>query len=254
MFGQTNHNDNRYYRHARHRKKECDIGFWVRADDLEDAIMTHLFSMYGDVENMEKAMLQAIPDNSKIEKLREQEQTLKKQLEKTDGQRQRLIKSIANGLISDDEAEKVIEEIRERDTLLKDEIEKIRPQIENVPIEALIKKRAKLIKRTLQAIFSRPGRLSKMSFKDKRKFVESAFGGKDAEGNRCGVYLHKPKKPGGPVTYEIKGVFADIQGQLPMSEKETERIFEHGFDSGPNSKKVDIVNKCHAHYGLCLYK
>jgi hypothetical protein len=81
MFGQTNHNDNRYYRHARHRKKECDIGFWVRADDLEDAIMTHLFSMYGDIENMEKAMLRAIPDNLKIEKLRKQKQAFEKQLE-----------------------------------------------------------------------------------------------------------------------------------------------------------------------------
>jgi hypothetical protein len=57
--------------------------------------------------------------------LREQKKTLKKQLEKTDGQRQRLIKSIAKGLISDDEAEKVIKEIRQRDTLLKEEIEKI---------------------------------------------------------------------------------------------------------------------------------
>ena len=61
MFGQTNnHNANRYYRHPRHRKKECDIGFWVRADDLEDAIMLRLFKMYGDIENMEKAMLRVI--------------------------------------------------------------------------------------------------------------------------------------------------------------------------------------------------
>jgi predicted transcriptional regulator len=199
---------------------------------------------------MEKAMLRAIPDNKNIEKLRDQKQTFEKQLEKAAQEKHRLIKSIAKGLISDDEAEKVITEIRERDVLLKDEIEKIKPQIANVPTEIQIKRKAALIKKTLRDIFTRPARLDKMSFEDKRKIVQSAFGGKDAEGNRYGVYLHKPAKVGEAVTYEIKGVLDDIQGQLPMSEEEIERINLFGS----SGKKEDLYSKCHAHHGLCVYK
>lgn len=238
MHGETNRNKNRYYRHARHRKVECDIGFWVRADDLESAIMVHLFRMYGDIDEIQKSMLRAIPDNSKVEEMRDQKQILKKQLEKADAELQRVIKAIAKGLISDDEAEKAVAGIRERETLLKGEIEKIRPQIENVPTKDLIKKRAKLIKRQLEAVYTRPGRLKKMTFDNKRKIIESAFGGKDAKGKRFGVYLHKPDKAGGPVTYETKGIFEDVQGKLPMSKKEIERI----FDLESNSNEVDFLS------------
>jgi len=63
-----------------------------------------------------------------------------------------------------------------------------------------------------------------MSFEDKRKIVQTACGGKDAKGNRYGVYVKKPDKIGEPLTYEIRGVLADIQGQLPMSLKDIQNI------------------------------
>ncbi len=236
MFGQTNHGDRRYYRHPRYRKKECDISFWVRADDLEGAVIAHLFGMYGDIENMEKAMLRAIPDASRIGELREQEEGLKKRLEKAEGERQRLIKSIAKGIISDSEAERTILEIRERTSLLTEEIEKIRPQVEKVPTEGQIRRKAKLIKRTLEGIYTRPGRLSKMSFDDKRKLAQMVFAGKTPEGARCGVYVKRSGKAGEPVIYEIKGLFGDIQDRLPVSSKQ------------------DSFSKCHAHNGFCVYK
>ncbi|HEA66901.1 MAG TPA: hypothetical protein ENI07_08800 [Desulfobacterales bacterium] len=215
MYGQTNNGSGiRYYRHARHRKIECDIGFWVPASDLEDAIMTHLFKIYGDIDEMQKSMLRAIPDNSKVEKLRDQKQAFGNELEKVEGKLQRVIESIADDLISTDEAKKVIEKIREREILLKGEIEKIRPQVENIPTKEQIHRRAKLIRRQLEVVYFRPGRLKKMTFDNKRKIIQTAFGGKDSEGARHGVYLSKPEKAGGPVTYEIKGIFEDVQGQL----------------------------------------
>lgn len=190
-----------------------------------------------------------IPDVAKIEELRKQRQTLFKQLENAEGERQRIVKAIAKGIISDHEAEKTIREIRTRETLLKGEIEKITPQVENVPTEGQIRRKAKLIKRTLEGVFTRPGRLSKMSFEDKRKIVQSAFGGKDANGNRYGVYVHKPAKAGKPVTYEIKGVFADIHGLLPMSEKEAQKILEFG-----SAVKQNIFSECDAYYGFRFYQ
>jgi site-specific DNA recombinase len=262
MFGQTNHSTRRYYRHQRFRKRECDVGCWVRADDLEDAVMVHLFSMYGDIENMEKAMLRAIPNSSKVAELRKQKQILEGQLEKAEKERQRLIKSIAKGIISDAEATKVIQGIRDREMLLTEEIEKIRPQIEKVPTEKQIKMKAELIKRTLEGIYARPGRMSKMSFEDKRKIVQTACGGKDAKGNRYGVYVKKPDKIGEPITYEIRGVLADIQGQLPMSLKDIQNILgleeeyvgHYNPLNGKSKVKQDMFSKRHAHHSLCFYQ
>ena len=260
MFGQTNHSNRRYYRHARHRKKECDIGFWVRADDLEDAVLVNLFGMYGDIENMERAMFRAIPDTAKIGRLREQKHTLEKHLENVDTERKRLIKSIAKGIISDADAKETIGEIKERETILTEKTEKIGLELEKVPSENQIKRKAALIKRTLAAVYTRPGRLSKMSFEDKRKIVQIACGGKDAKGTRCGVYIKKPVKAGEPVTYEIKGVFTDIQGQLPLSLKDIQEILclenEYVGDYNPLKPKVkqDTLSKRYAHHCLCVHQ
>ena len=260
MFGQTNHNERRYYRHARNRRKKCDVGFWVRADDLEDAVIVNLFRMYGDVENMEKAMFRAIPDKSKMSKLREQKQTLEKQLEKAAGERKRLIKSIAKGTISDADAKEAIREIKERETILTEKIGKIRLELEKVPSESQIKRKAALIKRTLAAVYTRPGRLSKMSFEDKRKIVQMACGGKDAKGARCGVYIKRPAKTGEPVTYEIKGAFSDFQGQLPMSLNDIQEILglenEYVGEYNPLKPKVkqDTLSKRYAHHCLCVHQ
>ena len=119
--------------------------------------------------------------------------------------------------------------------MLKDEIEKITPQVKNTPTKEQIASKARLIKRTLRGVYTREGRLKKMTFEDKRKLAQSAFGGKDVEGRRFGVYVNKPDIQGGSVAYEIKGILEDFQGQLP-------------------SKKEDLLSKCHAHHGLCVYK
>jgi len=67
MFGQTNRHGKRYYRHARHRKKECrSSGLYVPAHDIETAILVNLFSMYGDSAALERAIKKAIPDMSEL--------------------------------------------------------------------------------------------------------------------------------------------------------------------------------------------
>jgi hypothetical protein len=124
-----------YYRHHKKRfdnKCYCENWSHIPAEGLENAVMVHLFKMYGDVSSMEKSMLRAIPDVSKINNLREQKKTLEGQLKKTERERLRLIKSIAKGIISDTDAEETIKGIRERANLLTEEIEKITPQIEKL--------------------------------------------------------------------------------------------------------------------------
>jgi hypothetical protein len=68
----------------------------------------------------------------------------------------------------------------------------------------------------------------------------------------------KPDKIGEPVTYEIRGVFADIQGQLPMSLKDIQNILgleeEYVGHYNPLKVKQDMFSKRHAHNSLCFYQ
>jgi len=101
-----------------------------------------------------------------------------------------------------------------------------------------------------------------MSFEDKRKIVQTACGGKDAKGNRYGVYVKKPSENGDPVTYEIKGALSDVSGNLPMPLKEIQRLLgiegEYRGDYNPLEGKSpaeqDIFSQRHAHYGLCIHQ
>ncbi len=249
MFGQTNHQTKRYYRHPRNRDrvKQCDKLLYVPADDIEKAVLVHLFKMFGDVSNLQKAMKKAIPDLSKIKKLREQKTGFEKELEKTESKRQRIVKAIADGILNLKDARSQMDEIREREALLNQEIENINPQIENVPDEKQIMKKAALTKRTIEAIFGSYARLGKMSFRDKRKLCQTAFDGKDSEGNRLGVYVQKADDK---ITYTIKGAVMDVKGKLPISRKEVQRILEIDAEVG----EQDIDSKCHAHYSVRVYQ
>lgn len=72
MFGQTNHSTVSYYRHARNRKNACGHpGFWVRADDVETAVFMHLFSAFGNIPELERAIEKATPNKERVDQLRE---------------------------------------------------------------------------------------------------------------------------------------------------------------------------------------
>ena len=69
MFGQTNHNGHRYYRHAHtERAKQCSLTPrpWVRCDELEDAVLLHVLDCFGNPKAVQKAIEDATPNKSKV--------------------------------------------------------------------------------------------------------------------------------------------------------------------------------------------
>jgi uncharacterized small protein (DUF1192 family) len=231
MFGQTNHGNRRYYRHARERVTPCNPSLWIRADELEQAVLVHLFSMFGDVAAMEKAVSRAIPDHSKLGAMREQKETLGDKLAGVGREKQNLIRAIAKGTLSDDEAETALQEVREREALLKSEIEKLSAQLENLPTEKQIRRRARLVQKVIESVYSSGHRLPEMSYEEKRELVKRAFAGKDAEGNRLGVYVHRTDDPERPWAFTIRGILEEPrQGLLPIQPIEVEELL--GVEEG----------------------
>jgi site-specific DNA recombinase len=252
MFGQTNHNGRRYYRHIQKglRERICDPKLWVRADELEKDVIVRLFATLGDGQGMEKAIQRAIPDRAKIGELREKKKFLQSELSKAEGQKNRLIKSIAKGIVSEEEAKAEITEIRERQSSINAKIESIEPQVVNVPDEEQIRRRAKMIQRMVSQIYRLPSRLKRMSFEERRQLVSSFFAGKDARGSRLGIYVSKAKS--GEVEYEIRGMVQSFKGTLGDLDMLPYVNVEY-LEELKEAVKQDMSDKCHAHHGFRLH-
>jgi DNA invertase Pin-like site-specific DNA recombinase len=224
MFGQTNHQTTRYYRHPRGRLTPCNPGLWVRADELEEAVLLHLFSLFGNIAAMERAIERAIPDHSRLTALQEQKTVFETKLAAVQKEKQNLIRSVAKGILTDEDVAKDILEIREREALLTAEIDRITPQLENVPTRKHIEKSARMVAKIFKVAYSEKGALTKMSYKDQRELIQRAFAGKDNEGRRLGVFVRKSDKPDKPWEFSIKGILATLEGQLPLTEQDKEEL------------------------------
>ena len=224
MFGQTNHGNRRYYRHPRNRANPCDHSLWVGAEELEEAVLTHLFSMFGDVAAMEQAITRAIPDTTKVAALRDQKDGLDAKLTAVQREKTNLIRAIAKGTLTDTEAGATMAELRERETMISSEVDKIALQLDNLPDPKQIKRRASLVQNVIRDIYSDLGHLPKMEYEKKRALVQRAFAGKDSEGKRLGVYVKKTEEGW---TYSIRGLLMEPrEGMLPMGADEANELIE----------------------------
>ena len=234
LFGQVNHNGKRYYRHARDRKTSCDRFNSIPADLIDDAVLAHIFKMLGNKAAMEQAIQDAIPNKEEVEKLWDRKGLLEKKLSEKEKERDRVVSAIKKGIITDDEAKKVMEELREEEELLKSELSAIDEKLNSVPDKEVVSRKAALMKRVIQSYYGSPQRLLEMSFEEKRKLLQAVFDGKTPEGKRYGVYIRKRDNEKHPWEFEIIGNFVKIEDFLPMSEDEKAAIL-----GVPEREKLD---------------
>ncbi len=201
LFGSTDRN----YQYYRHSKRGCKQLKSIRADAIEDAVFVHLFQMFGNQTAMEQAIKDAIPEKEELDQLPSQKEAIVGQLEKLKAERNRLLKSIAKGLVSDDEAAEVLQDYREKEAVLKDEIRKIDSKLQRVPNKKSIGVMAHQIKRHIEGYFQRSGEFAEMTFEDKKKLAQFAFSGKDPEGKRYGVYVEKTDLENYPWRFTLIG-------------------------------------------------
>ena len=262
MYGQTNHSGRQYYRHFKHGVRDCvDKSFWIPADRLEKVVFIHMFSlMGGDVVGLQKAMKKAIPNRDEINKLRADKKIFEAKYQKAANEEQNLIRAIAKGIVSDDSAKSTMDDIKERKALLQKEIDRIDPQIQDVPTDNQIEKRAKLAYRMLGEIFASPDHFKKMTYDHKKKLIkETLFAGKDPAGNRYGVYVKKGNEKG-TFEYKILGDFISLVGKLKPGKidisqfAKSDKSLEY-LESLINEKlSKEALGKRHAHYDLGIYK
>jgi len=210
MYGQKG----KYYRHHPKNYKQCQHINYVRSDLIENAVLVHLFQMFGNVDGLAKAMERAIPNADERRRLVKDKKLLEKQQAGVEKEKDKIVRAIAKSIITDKDAKREMAELREREAQLTKEIEDIAPLVANVPTKKAIRREAGLIKRQYQAIYRGTRQLAKMTYEQKRKLVQFAFNGFDQQGRRLGVYVDRA---GDTWSYIIRGKLDAIrQGQLPM--------------------------------------
>lgn len=258
MFGQTNHGNRRYYRHARGRINKCNPQLWIPALDLENAIIINLFAMFGDVVRLEKAVEQATPDAKKMDELSSRLVDIGKTIADIKRQKNNVITAISEGIIENDEARSKMEKLRERETALTEEKNRIDYELSTLPdYRKQLSNFTRAIKKLgYLSIAYHPETLGKLTFEDKRKIVQAAFNGKNpTTGERLGVYVSKVEDTW---HYDIRGIIPKenfefssreplLQGRLPMTKWQAQFILgvdtDH-CDFNPLESDNAEVTKC----------
>jgi len=210
LFGQTS-KGKQYYRHA-----NCAHFTNIPAAFVEDAVMVHLFSFFGNRAAMEKAIQAAIPDFGEIDKLETNKGEMDQEIKQIKTDRDRLLDLALKGVIEDSDLKEKMTRLRERESLLKDQIAGIKQKLCNIPSAETVGQKADLLKSHIESIYSSGLEFAEMDFDEKRKLLQLAFTGQDPDETRPGVYITKDGE--NDWSFEIKGVIpgTTIRDFLPL--------------------------------------
>ncbi len=252
IFGDTNHNRKRYYRHP--RNVCCKSFTSIPADIIEEAVIEDIFQMLGDLPRIEQAAKDALPNIKEHDDLIREIKQAENELLKIRNKKDRLLDLAENGTLHDTDLnlKERMEKHREREALLRSTIDARKSKLKSIPSEKDIKRRADFLLRLRQEFLKMKKHLDEeMTFDDKRRLLQYVFDGKDADGKRCGVYIRKADND--RWIYEINGLFhekgiAKNINHLGIAPKiyynADEFVFEPLEDSWPvieTSEKADAL-------------
>lgn len=224
--GQYN-NGVRYYRHLPSTQKTCEFTGAVRADDLEESVISRLFECFGNPPAVAKAIEDATPNRERIQENRKRLERLIVDLAKLERGVDQILDMIADGRITETRATRKLDEFSTRRDTLQGQIEQLNESFANVPSKEAIE----LVVDRTSAAFGEPlyaspklaarkrianRRFDKMTWEEKRTLIETVFGGMTTDGTRMGVRV---VRVGGEQKwkYEIQGHLIDAAGYAPQS-------------------------------------
>ena len=233
LTGQTSEGV-RYYRHI---GKNCLKGF-VRADDLEEVVIRHLFEMFGNPQAVQKAIEEAMPEQGHADELRSREEHLIGELGKIAKSKDRILGLIERDKITDDEADKRLDSLNDREAKFLDELSNLQEHLAKLPdIERIVKMSKQVAGRSRKHTSAKKWAIQshinhafdEMTFEAKRALAQAVFSGKMSDGRRMGVYVDaipgqerkRPKK----WAYKVRGLLVDLE-TATMTPERLKSFFE----------------------------
>lgn len=237
MFGQTNHQTHRYYRHAHtYRVRPCNCHkSWVDANTIEENVIRHLVECFGNRKAVERAIEAATPNLDKIKSLNERRERLLKNQAKNERHRERTRRHERNEVITEEQAATEYRELKRSDAEIAAKLRQIDAELDGTQTST----QRKMIASSVAKHFRKRASANKwaahnidyadMSWADKRSLVESVFGGTMPDGRRMGVYIswepswdsapssHVAVDAEKPWRYSLRGHLVEGDGLLPFT-------------------------------------
>jgi len=243
LSGQPSPNGDSWYRHMYPRlvSKKCLVEkTWIPAAELDDQVIRQLFETFGNPRAVQRAIEAATPNMEKTKEAYARIRRLEELIEKLSNGRNRILKFVGNGTISDQDAQKQLSELKENEQRYQDELNTLRDTIENLPTPEGIMAKAsevaaqfRLTDARLAATHRELNRnIDLMTWEQKRALVEMVFGGKTADGKRMGIHIEwlEPAIHGQRPRwrYSIVGHLINEDGWPLMSLERRKAIFGEG--------------------------
>ncbi len=199
MSGQMSPHGKRYYRHqTRNGAAACPLSLrpWVPADLMEETVLAQLAELWGNPKAIEKALADAEPNRTEIDKARKRLERIEGERAKIKAGRERIISFIAKGTISDKHAEGQLQDLNKREVTLADESDRLQKQLAGTLSPTVRSRLAEQMVDTRRRAGSRRRDISlsaedpkQMTYEQKRMLVEDIFSGTMLDGRRMGVYV-----------------------------------------------------------------
>jgi len=246
MFGETNTDGVRYYRHTwRPRIRSCsDPIRRVRADDVEVAVLANLFAAFGNPAAVKAAIEQAVPDLDRARQLEGRKASVLAALKKQQDGRQHILRLVLQGKTTEEEAGTLLEASKEKVLALEEELRQLEASLVNVPSVVAVKDAASQVASRFKRVSKAFTRLNaatgvansdfgRMTWQQKRALVQDVFSGKDMGGKRLGVYIERAE---GGFRYTIRGQLITQTGRLPMDAKAADDLVDADYADGSGTK------------------
>jgi len=246
--GQANQDGKLYYRHPRNGCKELA---YIPADLIEPCVMDSLFRMLGDLPSIEQAAKAAVPNLAELEALKDGIVVAEKELAKIKKGKDKLVLAVMEDTMSKQDIKEQMAALKEREALLKAQIDIANVKCQQIPTKKEINRKAEGLMRLRENILKSEGHLAEMSWEQKRKLLQLAFAGKDADGKRFGVYISKD--PNGNLLYTIRGAFTDLKGMRREIDI-LERAEKKDLKTLKSLEKEGMPGQRHAHHGIRLHQ
>jgi DNA invertase Pin-like site-specific DNA recombinase len=215
----------RVYRHgfAKRQASPCPCPCkMVDADSLERSVLVELFRLFGNPAAVQRAVEAATPDRAKVDGYRHRLSLVGKELEDLGTSRDRVIRFISKGSITEEQADKQLGELKDREALLQKELHRLNQELAHTPTaeevcdaaervsKAFNKARQWAMKQTINSDFDG------MTWDDKKSLFQMVFSGTTPDGRRMGVYVEPSGESGSLALrrhpYRILGRLIDFQG------------------------------------------
>jgi DNA invertase Pin-like site-specific DNA recombinase len=174
LTAQTTEGKWQYYRHARN---DCPHLSGIRASDIEESVVRQLIATLGNPAQLESAMKAAIPNCDAVLKQKKRHEAGLKRIAKG---RKRILNLIVKGTLSDAQATETLDDLSEREEVLKHEVDKLNAALADIPEPDRMQELVKAAK----------WYLGQVDAADRRKLIEMAFSRKGD-----GVYVKLERQP-----------------------------------------------------------